>query len=875
MGLVSLLMVLELRPAEAVPPVNDICTGAELIPPSGPFPYYTAATDVSEATSLGDPVASCSFGNSFSHSVWYIFTPDTTAFYTLSSCAEAPTATTIPDTLMAIFTSTGGCHEATNELPTSASTLGCADDSCGPGFTQAAIRSELMAGTTYYVVVWQNDLVPPPAGNAVVQLRISKTSPPSNDQASQATELSLNLPILGTTVLAQNDYELAAADPCFSGTGQKASTAAGRDVVYSFTAPVACNYSIKVDHYNNMANYDLVVYAADSFPAGPPPATVTNCLAAANRNAATEAEEILCYPLEANQKIFIFVDEDTFSPGGSAFTIEVTQCTRENEPNNSWTNATVLAFGIEGSIQPADVDYYSVGSPPEGSRLFAMLDGSAANATLFEMRVMSVSATATNTLEYDTGNNDALFGESSPNLAGTPLTGTPTFLRINSPQAPVEPYRLYAVVQPPMAAATAEVEPNDTPAQANMAGNNYFRGSLAGPAPSIDVDVYSFSVAANDLVFLSLDGDPQRTNAPINAKLELLDSSGNVVVTVDDAAGTSSTNTHSGLANVPFSPGEALIFRSVASGTYYARVSISPNANLQNGAGDYLLSISRNGFAGSCGCNTPPALTGTSVTSPINENDIASVTGTIIDPDAVQPHDLTIDWGDGSSTTTNLKPAVISFSVAHRYLDDNSPATGSRIYPIGLSISDNAGGNSSSGLAVTVNNVAPSLTNVAITSPIPLNSTATLSGNFTDPGTLDTFALTINWGDGSGSQTMTLPAGATSFNASHQYTSPGSNITVSVQLQDNDTASVSTNLTLTVGSQPAGPRLKLVTPWMDGHVLLQLQGAPGTTYRIETSAALTSWTDFMTRTADANGFFQIEDTNSPSPLRRFYRAVSQ
>src|SRR5205085_9087234 len=109
--------------------------------------------------------------------------------------------------------------------------------------------------------------------------------------------LFVNQPLLGTTVLARNDYELAAGELCFSGSGQKASTAAGRDVVYSFAAPVAGNYSIKVDHYNNMANYDLVIYAASSLPLGASPATVTNCLAAANRNAATEAEEILCYPL--------------------------------------------------------------------------------------------------------------------------------------------------------------------------------------------------------------------------------------------------------------------------------------------------------------------------------------------------------------------------------------------------------------------------------------------------------------------------------------------------------------------------------------------------------------------------------------------------
>src|SRR5439155_1393572 len=189
----------------------------------------------------------------------------------------------------------------------------------------------------------------------------------------------------------------------------------------------------KVDHYNNSSIYDLVIYAASSLPAGLAPAVVPSCLAAANRNPATEAEEILCLPLTNSQMIYIVVDEDVFSPEGSSFILTVTECHRETEPNNSWTNASLLSFGIEGSIQPrGDSDYYSLGAPPAGSRLFAMVDGSAANVTSFQMRVLAVSHGSTNTLEYDDGNNDTAFGESSSNVAGTPLTGAPAFLLITN-----------------------------------------------------------------------------------------------------------------------------------------------------------------------------------------------------------------------------------------------------------------------------------------------------------------------------------------------------------------------------------------------------------------------------------------------------------
>jgi len=83
-----------------------------------------------------------------------------------------------------------------------------------------------------------------------------------------------------------------------------------------------------------------------------------------------------------------------------------------------------------------------------------------------------------------------------------------------------------------------------------------------------------------------------------------------------------------------------------------------------------------------------------------------------------------------------------------------------------------------------------------------------------------------------------------------------------------------TNLTVMVGAQSSPPHLQLLLPYAAGHVKVKLQGAPTTTYRIQTSALLSNdWSNFSTNTTDAGGLFQIEDTNSP--VRRFYRAVAQ
>jgi len=590
------------RNTPLAPPSNDLCSGGEVIPGAGPFPYVTAVTsDITDATTTGDPpLSSCQ--TNVSRSIWYTFTPATNGDYTISSCADAPTATTVDDTVMAIYTSTGGCAGPFTELPTGGTTDGCDDDSCSSESFEAVITTRLNAGTQYFVVVWQFGAAPPTAGNTAVQLRLTRMLAPVNDICAGASPLTLNTPVNGTTAGAGADY-LLSGTTCFTGIGNTTSTAPGRDVVYSFTAPNAGNYSFKVTNYDTLSN--LVLYVSTSCPvagtlacnsAGGP------VIAAANRVSVGSSEEVKCLSLATGQQVFIFVDENSIT-GGSSFTLEATLCAQETEPNDTPAQANVIAFGIEGSINPpGDADFYSLGTPAAGSRVFAMVDGVAANLGDFDLRV----TTTTDTLEYDDINNDVPFGVLAPNVAGTPTTGTQTFLRVNhntaNPPPPIpppptpeaaEPYRLYAVVQPPISAATIEVEPNNTIAQANSAANNYFSGSLSGPAPSPDLDIFAFSAQAGDLIFLSLDCDPLRDNTPINGALALLDSGGATLLSVNDLGSTSSTTPSPGtlVGTTPASPGEAMVFRILMSGTYYARVSIGTSSTGATGAGDYLLSI--------------------------------------------------------------------------------------------------------------------------------------------------------------------------------------------------------------------------------------------------------------------------------------------
>src|SRR5436190_699523 len=134
----------------AVPATNDVCATATVIPAAGPFPFWTAVTDISGATTNGDPVIP-SMNDCLglqeamhSHSVWFKFAPSVSAFYTLSVGED--TATEFGgniDTIMAVYTSSTGTCGGT------LTPYACNDDS---GFNASAIATNLSVGTTYFVV---------------------------------------------------------------------------------------------------------------------------------------------------------------------------------------------------------------------------------------------------------------------------------------------------------------------------------------------------------------------------------------------------------------------------------------------------------------------------------------------------------------------------------------------------------------------------------------------------------------------------------------------------------------------------------------------------------------------------------------------------
>ena len=570
------------------PPVNDACAGAIVIPP-GPYPVQSQSVEITSATRSGDP----SLCVSSSHTVWYTFTPTQTGNYSITTCPVLAPGTTTNDTVLGVYASAGGCGGPFTSI-------GCndQDSTCSGGTSRSTVSANLTAGTTYYIVAGSYGLDPPVPGG--LQVAVSYNPPPANDSCTGTVpSLTLDRPALATLALAANDYQLSGS-ACFTGVGQTASTAAGRDEVFSFVAPTAGSYSFRA--IETEGGGDLVLYVASSCPAAPAsPATVGTCLGAANRNPYSSTfqatEEVACLSLSAGQTAYVFVDEKSNPGFGGGFTLEVNRCTRESEPNGSPAQANALACGIEGSINPAgDLDYFSLGSPAAGSRVFALADQLPGNTTDIRMRV----TTSADTLEFDDDANDTPFGALSPDVEGRALTGAPSYLQIGpySGTTAQEPYRLYSVVQPAGSglggsSATPEVEPNGpSAAQANAAGNMFFSGTLQSTA---DLDLYRFCAKEGDLIFVGIDGDPLRNNTPINPIGYLFDRNGQPLVTVDDPDQTSDATPVTGslTATTPRSPAEGMTWRGRYTGAYYAGVAVSV-ATVPVPYGDYLLSISDN-----------------------------------------------------------------------------------------------------------------------------------------------------------------------------------------------------------------------------------------------------------------------------------------
>jgi VCBS repeat-containing protein len=156
----------------------------------------------------------------------------------------------------------------------------------------------------------------------------------------------------------------------------------------------------------------------------------------------------------------------------------------------------------------------------------------------------------------------------------------------------------------------------------------------------------------------------------------------------------------------------------------------------------------------------------------VEENGLITFTGSFTDPGSLDTHEVLIQWGDGSEPTElQLPVGARTFSATHRYLDDNPTGTTSDQYTIEFTLTDDDGGFARATMnEITVENEGPTDFGLSIDQTvIDENGLVTLTGSFTDPGTLDSHEAVIDWGDGSPPTQLQLATGARTFTATHRY----------------------------------------------------------------------------------------------------------
>jgi hypothetical protein len=94
----------------------------------------------------------------------------------------------------------------------------------------------------------------------------------------------------------------------------------------------------------------------------------------------------------------------------------------------------------------------------------------------------------------------------------------------------VNPYKLFVVVTTASTSTIAESEPNDTAATADVLLTGATTTAIAtGAVASGATDFYSVTVNAGDLLYVNLDGDPERDGSGTDVELSLRDSAGVLV----------------------------------------------------------------------------------------------------------------------------------------------------------------------------------------------------------------------------------------------------------------------------------------------------------------------------------------------------------
>ena len=221
------------------------------------------------------------------------------------------------------------------------------------------------------------------------------------------------------------------------------------------------------------------------------------------------------------------------------------------------------------------------------------------------------------------------------------------------------------------------------------------------------------------------------------------------------------------------------------AGVFNARVTVKDK---DGGAGSASFAVSVS--------NVAPAISGPPAQAAVEGAATAFALGSFADAAGDGPWATTIDWGDGTTSSSSQPAAGAIAGPSHRYPDNGN-------YQVTVSVKDAPGLSSTVRFTIAVTNAAPVVSPPANQVVQQRIDAALDLGSFGDAGANDgPWSVAIDWGDGTVSAASALETGALprSF---HNYQEPGAYL-ASVKVTDKDGgAAVTTFQVVVLSSAPS------------------------------------------------------------------------
>lgn len=200
--------------------------------------------------------------------------------------------------------------------------------------------------------------------------------------------------------------------------------------------------------------------------------------------------------------------------------------------------------------------------------------------------------------------------------------------------------------------------------------------------------------------------------------------------------------------------------------------------------------------------NALPVIESLSLDSEVDENGVATLTGSFSDVGSNDAHEVIVEWGDGQIQTLAIPFGNTSFAAYHLYRDDDPSGTDGDTFNVTVRVKDDDTGETIATRAITINNRAPVLT-APVGFTVDEGQVFQLpTTRFTDSGIFDSHSVLVDWGDGQSEQaTVFANAGSGIASASHAYADDGS-FFIGITVSDDDSASDSVLVPVTVRNLP-------------------------------------------------------------------------